>query len=114
MSILLYVFERILPSALASTQLEPLRRALSKAIPGDLGQHMFQLAQDVRDMPLFADSRRSQMADPCSCPASCVGPQTGVLAGGGVDVPQGGVSSACAGGYVWTWPWPWVWLLRHR
>jgi hypothetical protein len=47
MSILLFTFERILPPALSETQLEPLRRALGKALPGNVEDNMFELAKDA-------------------------------------------------------------------
>ena len=47
MSILLFTFERILPEDMAINKLEPLRRALSKALPGDVANNMFELAKDV-------------------------------------------------------------------
>ena len=47
MQILCFVFERILPPALSSTQLEPLRRALGKALPGNVEDNMFEMAKDA-------------------------------------------------------------------
>jgi hypothetical protein len=47
MSILLFVFERVLPADVAAVRLEPLRRALGKALPGNVADNMAELARDV-------------------------------------------------------------------
>ncbi|TFJ84545.1 hypothetical protein NSK_004011 [Nannochloropsis salina CCMP1776] len=54
MTILLFTFERILPPALSSTQLEPLRRALGKALPGNVEDNMFELAKDAYSLGAIA------------------------------------------------------------
>lgn len=47
MSILLFVFERVLPADVAAVRLEPLRRALGKALPGNVADNMAELARDA-------------------------------------------------------------------
>lgn len=49
LSILLFVFERLLPPEVADKRLEPLRRIVAKVFPGDTSDHMFELARDVSE-----------------------------------------------------------------